>query len=72
VQERFEIDIGMGGVGMNTFVISCALADTGTVMLVIEFVIPLILIAGSTLLITVALLSILRDYPSRSDPPNRG
>jgi hypothetical protein len=57
---------------MNTSVISCALADTGTLMLVIEFVIPLILIAGSSLLITVGMLSILRDSTSRSDPPNRG
>jgi hypothetical protein len=41
-------------------------------MLVIEFVIPLILIAGSSLLVTVGLLGILRDLPSRSDPPNKG
>ena len=59
-----------GGVGMKTSVI--ALADTSTVMLVIEFAIPLILIAGSSLLMTVGLLSILRDLPSRSDPPNEG
>jgi hypothetical protein len=57
---------------MKTFVIGCPLAGTGTAMLVIEFAIPLILIAGSSLVTTVGLLSILRDLPSRSDPPNRG
>jgi hypothetical protein len=68
---------------MKTTVSGCALVGAGNVIFMIACLIvrdsaqiavwlSIVLIAGSSLLVTVGMLSILRDLPSRSDPPNRG
>jgi hypothetical protein len=64
---------------MKTTASSCGFVGAGTVTLVIASLMvrdpaqmALWGIAGASLLVTVGMLSVLRDLPSRSDPPRRG